>query len=235
MFDRKRAQVWIPTAVVMRAGWKALLRLREAGELRSGGVLLPTSVLAFGSGGILLIDRPKTRRVLGRHQCALLRDKWSLRWLGWLVDGVPPDLFVLPGGLPALSSCMATLVRALGLGELNVSPGSLRAGGATARLQKNLDILRLLHEGRWRNPSSLAHYLQETISWLVMQAVPRKRWDIVEVLEALWPLFSKPPQRHWSAFFTRHRQYVAKARVVKKALASRGYDFSGVFADSDSD
>ena len=85
VFDAKHAGSGIPTAVLMQAGWHAPLRPQGAGDLRRGGVVLPTSVMAFGWAGIPLVDQPKTRVILGtylRTSLGCLED-WTDCVEGW--------------------------------------------------------------------------------------------------------------------------------------------------------
>ena len=46
----ERAHIWLPVAVMMRAGFKALLRSSEIGNIRGGLILLPFGPLRVGQG-----------------------------------------------------------------------------------------------------------------------------------------------------------------------------------------
>jgi hypothetical protein len=87
--DPERASTWIPLGVALRLGYKGLLRPGEIGSLMFKDVRLPGTPLGLRHSAVLLLRRPKTRRVLGRHQIVHITDKWCVRWLRWLSKGSP--------------------------------------------------------------------------------------------------------------------------------------------------
>ena len=46
--DPSRASLWLPAAILMRAGYLGVLRPREVGDLRVGRVMLPRGSLGVG-------------------------------------------------------------------------------------------------------------------------------------------------------------------------------------------
>ena len=64
-------------------------------------------------------------------------------------------------GAAAFSSLLRTALRGLGLGELKLTPGSLRAGGATALLEAGVAPSTIRFCGCWASERSMSAYLQE--------------------------------------------------------------------------
>ena len=120
----------------MRLGYKGILRAGEAGGLRSGRVNLPRGPLGVGHAAIIVIDSPKTARDLGRQQFSMVYERWVIAWLAWLLEGLPTDLLLLPGGLATLRWAMGYIGTMIGISALSLTPASLRAGGATEHVQK---------------------------------------------------------------------------------------------------
>ena len=138
----------MPCGVLLRAGFKALLRPSEVGNLRAGSVLLPRGALGLQSSCVPLVDAPKNKRVLGRMHFAMLSDLEAVRWLSWLADGVPSCLLLLPGGLSRLRACFPELGHWTGVEELHLVPASLRSGGATEFMKKVGNLPLLCHKCR---------------------------------------------------------------------------------------
>jgi len=220
--DRRRAQMWIPLAIMMKTGFEDLMRPREVGELRVGDCLLPRSVLGLRRSAVLLVRRPKTRRLLGRMQHVLLRDKWAIAWLSWVLADAPDDLLVLPGGARALGEGMKLIGEILHVAHLGLRGGALRSGGATAFLEERENVPLLRVRGRWLSERSLEHYLQECMCVLVMQRITPEAETLIETVAGFWRTFSRPPALPWKDFFTRDVQIQAQIGVIQRALRAKG-------------
>ena len=220
--DHVRAHLRVPLAVLLRVGFKAFLRPPAVGNLRRTSILLPRRGLGPRRSCVLLIESPGTRRVFGRPQFAMLRDGWALRWLAWIVSDIDLPRMLLPGGLQAVTSLMRELGEELHVAHLGLRPCSLRSGAGTELLEKDANIPGILHLGRWRCLAPLERYLQETVAFLVAQAISGQAANEVARYAALFEVFGRPPKRHWSKFFTRsHRPTSAIARA-KTGLRKEG-------------
>ena len=82
-----------------------------------------------------------------------------------ILDSVPSSAKIWPSSPGVLGRrlqlALRQVIRRPGLYTL----GSLRSGGATALFRRwNEDLPRLLWRGRWREPRTLGHYVQELVA-----------------------------------------------------------------------
>ena len=122
----------------------------------------------------------------------------------------------------SLRWAMDTLGQLLGVGDLSLTPASVRAGGATQHIQRHQNVPLLMHIGRWLNVRSLENYLQEAVASIALQAVSDEVAARMEKLANLWPIFRSAPKRRWYRFFSRKRQFDASSAHFRGLLRSAG-------------
>ena len=152
----------------------------------------------------------------------MVYDRWVIGWLAWLLEGLPADLLLLPGGLATLRWVMGYIGTMIGTAALSLTPASLRAGGATQHVQTHQNVPLLMHICRWRNVRSLEHYLQEAVAYLAMQTVSASVTRRIEQLANLWSVFDAPPRKRWYRFFSRVTQFDASSSHLKRLLRELG-------------
>ena len=150
--DFQPAYLLIPGAVLLRVGYFGLLRPRELLAIRAKHV-------SFGEDGqqsiaIIAIMKPKTRKLFGKTQFAIIYEPGTVAWLKWLVDDMHPDARLWPSTRFAFNKLFYNLLQRLGLSRLHITPGCLWAG-------------RLQFMSRGMQGGSLGACMQEAMSMLV--------------------------------------------------------------------
>ena len=106
-----------------------------------------------------------------RRQFVVVEDPYVAAWLDWMSAGLSADELkdrIFPKGYPAFYNLFQKMMKILGIERLGLSPGSLRAGGATHHYLLYQDVPRLRRRGRWRQEGTLEHYVQEAVYALQM-------------------------------------------------------------------
>ena len=203
----KAARDWLSFGVGLLASFDALLRPGEFALLGAGKVFLPTSRLyRHVSRGLLTIVNGKNRRVFGRIQIAMCDSALTLCWLEWLTTGMAPQARLLPGGTSAFRRLFNLTLEALGLRGLNLTPASLRAGGATSRFAKGMDLSHLKWWGRWASLHTLEHSVQEAAASMVILDLEMSLLQRLATVCACGAVFETPPRRPWQSYFSRASQ-----------------------------
>ena len=107
-----------------------------------------------------------------RHQFVVIEDPYVAAWLDWMAAGLTADELrtkIYPKGYSHFYNLFQKFLKQLGLQDAHLSPGSLRAGGATHHYLLYQDVPRLRRRGRWRQESTLEHYVQEAVYALQLQ------------------------------------------------------------------
>ena len=207
---------WYCFAVLIRLGFAGLLRPIELMKLRAEDVRLPQSDWEPRVVVLRLVE-PKNKSCLGRYQFTTIDEPELVSWLGWLVAGLPPDAHIWPGSQALFTKHWKRIITLLGIGRLGLTPGSLRPGGATAHFLLHKSIAALRIAGRWRAESSLEHYIQLTMAHLCLCQLSSSEHEYASELSQLTlPQWSAPPNRPWTAVFSRARQWQALARIASK-------------------
>ena len=97
-----------------------------------------------------------------------------------------------------------------GLDHLGLTPGSLRAGGATFYMTTGYDLGRLRFMGRWRSDHTMQAYIQEAVAarvWIRLDADTKQL--IVATLRESESFMHRPPAVQWTSVFSRGRQWKA--------------------------
>ena len=88
--------------------------------------------------------------------------------------------------------------------DIPLTPGSLRAGGATFFFLQMQNALQLKELGRWKTDSSLQIYIQEAVATLVWSQLPRNLestlLSIIMESEFAW---NQAPKAPWIKLFQR--------------------------------
>lgn len=154
-------ELWLSFAALLLVGFFGLLRPGELLALLVSDVSLPNSLSLGAPFAVLRIQKAKNARQMGLQQFAEVRHPDAINWLSWLVEKRHAPRDRLWKGNPTKFRVMfRRLTKQLQIESLQLSPASLRAGGATWMLDERVEVSRIRFSGRWANLRSLEHYLQ---------------------------------------------------------------------------
>jgi hypothetical protein len=195
---------WMAASVLLEVGFFSLLRPGEMFALTRQLVSLPGQLLgnaaAFAVVGII---GPKNKKQLGKYQFSVCRSANATAWLTWFCDGLLPCERLWPGTAKDFRKRFKLLLKYLGLEDLNFSPASLRAGGATYLFMHGVDPSRLKFYGRWASERTLAHYLQESVTFQLAHNASARAQRLVALALEVGADFLAPPAQPLSSLFPR--------------------------------
>ena len=195
---------WMVHSILLECGFFALLRPGELYALRRDLVSLPGQLLGNAVAfAVVGIECPKNRRQLGRFQFATVRSENSSSWLSWICQGLVPGERLWTSTGTDFRKRFKTLLWYLGLDTQNFVPASLRAGGATYLFMHGVDPPRLKFYGRWASERSLAHYLQESITYQLANSTSIRAQRLVALALREGHCMLTPPSLPPSALFQR--------------------------------
>ena len=196
--DQGRALLWLAWVTSLLAGFWGLLRPKELFGLHRSCVRLPGRFRVSNQNlAVFTVLEPKNRAFMGRVQVRLVRDPVCVRWLEWWWKDMLPEQPIWPATRRTWVGMLNIALRFIGLENVNLTPGSLRAGGATFLLEQGVAVSNIRFAGGWASDHSLAAYLQEaeaaaTLPDLSARTARRLAW-LVEELTFLASPPSAPP------------------------------------------
>ena len=134
---------------------------------------------------------------MGRRQFVVAYDAKLIEWITWIIDSLGTNDVLLTGGRPALIRIWSQALDLLGIPASLFTPGSLRTGDATEHFLTHANLARLQYLGRWRNPNTLEHYLQEAVSALTDISLPQTATARVEAARHTFASIPGPPPAPW--------------------------------------
>ena len=176
-------------ATVLLVCFHCLLRPDEVLNMTWGDVAsVSADFLAWYPAvwGLVGVRKPKMRKApQSRHQFVVIEDPYVAGWLDWMTAGLTADelkMKVFPRGYPVFYNLFQKFMKILGVQSLELSPGSLRAGGATHHYLMFQDVPRLRRRGRWRQEATLEHYVQEAVYALQLRQLDSSTMDRLQKL-----------------------------------------------------
>ena len=228
--DQACARLLFPFAILLRLGFYGLLRPGEICRMKVGDISVPP-VSSGDSSVVVAIADPKTKRFMGRAQFSQAQDGCTVRWLRWLLEGLPPGVKVWPSTLQSFRTMFRAVLEKARL-TLPLTPGSLRAGGATHLVTSGMEIARIRFLGRWKSDTGLAAYIQEAVARLVWHQLSCGDQDRIRAGLAAWSasLF-RAPNLPWTSFFSRRRQWrsMTARSTSRRRKPLTGWSRSGGF------
>ena len=160
-FEPSLAPFWFGFAGVLRFAFFGLLRPKELYTLRIADVLVPRpGTHSLLKCAVATIREPKNRAAGGRLQVRMVRDELAVAWLSWVIAGRPLSDLVWPWGAGAFQRALRKLLKFTKLHTLGITPGSIRAGGATSLLEQGTSVANIMFAGGWSAEGTLRSYLQ---------------------------------------------------------------------------
>jgi hypothetical protein len=167
VWDRSHVRDWLGFGIGMITMFWGLLRPGELYRLSTRLVQTVAATAYAPARALLVVERAKNQRTMGKSQIAIVSHVVVFRWLSWLTASMQPRELLIRGGSQKFRRLMEQCLERLSL-PLNVfTPASFRAGGATALFISGTEVARLRLIGRWRSTASLDHYIQEAASTMV--------------------------------------------------------------------
>jgi hypothetical protein len=211
-FRRSLSPLVLILAVLLRVGFFGLLRPGEIFKLQKKDVRIGQTS-ARSPVATLILRSPKNKASMGANQFVIIHDPGSVLWLGWLLDGLDPEVFLWPSTGLKFRGLLGELLEVAGLGHLRLSPGCLRPGGATWLFTENIDIQRLQFMGRWKSLSSLTSYIQEAMACLVwLELSSRMQAHISAAISCTSRVWDSPPVAPRSSLFDAPRGWRLPSR-----------------------
>ena len=146
---------------------------------------------------------------MGRAQFAIIRDSACVLFIKWLLPSTYPHQRLWLGSNHKFKSMLKQCLRGLGVADLKITLGSLRAGGTTHLFVSGVSIGRIRYQGRWASEQSLNVYVQEAMASLVWGTLSQEQnVFFAKLLADGEPFWLTPPPVHWSRFFSRDSQWL---------------------------
>ena len=183
------ALIWLAFDTLLRPGEMLGLRPRHLNFGRKLGLGPPVLVLT--------IENPKNKRFMGRRQFVVAYDVRLIEWVMWILDSLERNDVLLMGGRAAIVRIWCQALDLLGIPASMFTLGSLRTGGATEHFLVHANFARLQYLGRWRNPHTLEHYLQEAVSALSDISLPQTTTAGIDAARGIFTSIPGPPPSPW--------------------------------------
>ena len=155
---------WKRFAAIIIIGFEGICRPGEPLAACRSDLLLPKDLIAEDPTAVYLrIRNPKgRRRGLGREQHTKFTGMVFADFLQHVYGRDPGDSKLYPGSAGTFRRRWDSVLQALGIPRsLELTPASLRPGGAVKAYREDIEMNKLLWRMRLRNLDTLQHYLQE--------------------------------------------------------------------------
>ena len=165
--------LWHVFATLLMVGFFGMLRPGEIFNLRPGDINLANSLSLCSGFAVLRIARPKNAHQMGAQQCVERRHPDAMNWLAWLKNrGHSQESAGWPSNPTKFRNLFSRVCQSLNISQLRLSPGSLRAGGATWLIDEGFEVSRVRFMGRWAHLRSLEHYIQVARAQQIALSIP---------------------------------------------------------------
>lgn len=153
-------------------GFFGLLRPGELMKLTREDIEIPNRMSLGLPWVTVRIRRPKNFRQLGHAQFAVVKQPDVCNWITWMYYQAKPGQPLWPHSTTAFRTMFKQVCSRLLKNAHPFTPASLRAGGATFMFDHSMDVGRLRLAGRWANPQSLEHYIQQAKAQQLVLQIP---------------------------------------------------------------
>jgi hypothetical protein len=200
-------------------------------DLRLEILSFPSAVaLVHAAFAVCAVNAPKNKRFMGRRQFAIIRSSNATQWLAWISEGLPAAMRIWPFTPTLFRSIFKEAASKLGFMHWNLQVSGLRSGGATHFHVEGTEVSRLKFWGRWASERSLAHYLQEAISALLVLNCPvNVSSNIAAALKDGSCFLNVPDSPWWEHFVRPHMQYIRTIRQKRSSSRALPTDWRALY------
>ena len=166
-------------------------RIGEVLRTRRGHLVLPRDILEKRAGvAYLRLDSSKTSfRSGSRIQHLKITDEIVVKLLEKTYYSVPPEVLLYDGTPGIYRRRWDWLLRQLSVsGDLHLSPGGLRGGGAVAAYRRGVGITEIMWLMRLQQVTTLQSYLQEVAAATALTAMTQTSRSLIRSLNKLYPM-----------------------------------------------
>ena len=185
--------------------WAAITLYTFSAISRVGEVLTPSDILFEQEVIYLQVSRPKTRNRGPKVQYSSADWKPCVQLVSVVWDTLLPDEPLFPGSPAAFRFRWDALLRHLNVSaSFQLTPASLRSGGAVAAHRRQVSINDLMWKMRITHQKTLTHYLQEVAASSILPQLAANVRSNIMLLKELMPCLcqTRGPQRTTASVVT---------------------------------
>lgn len=167
---------WYRFAGIMILAFRGLCRPGEPLAAKRVDLLLARDLVVEDPTVVYLrIQNPKSRRRgIGAVQHTKIVDADSAKFLDWVFHALPSDSPLYPGSASAFRRRWDKILQFLKVPlKLQLTPASMRAGGAIAEYRSNQDLSLIMWRMRLKQIGTLQHYIQEVGTASIFVELPQ--------------------------------------------------------------
>lgn len=167
---------WYRFAGIMILAFRGLCRPGEPLAAKRVDLLLARDLVVEDPTVVYLrIQNPKgRRRGIGAVQHTKIVDADSAKFLDWVFHALPSDSPLYPGSASAFRRRWDKILQFLKVPlKLQLTPASMRAGGAIAEYRSNQDLSLIMWRMRLKQIGTLQHYIQEVGAASIFVELPQ--------------------------------------------------------------
>ena len=181
---------WPEFAVTILFCFYGICRIGEILKASRTELLTDDDLLSDDGVLYLRILAPKTRNRGARVQYSTVSEPDAVRLTKKVWEKLHPNHKLVGFSASAFRRRWDAIFEKLGIEKKhNISPGSLRGGGAVWAHKKGVPIQDLLWKMRLQHVRTLAFYLQETTAASVLPSLPKTCRDSIQCLQRLLPFY----------------------------------------------
>lgn len=167
-----------------------ITRIGEILKAHRGELLTDNDLLTDDGVIYIRVRAPKTRNRGARVQYSTVSEPDAVRLAKKVWERLEPHRKLVGFSAGTFRRRWNPIFELLGIEKKhNISPGSLRGGGAVWAHKKGLHIQDLLWKMRLQHARTLAFYLQETTAASVLPSLPKTCRDSIQCLQGLLPFY----------------------------------------------
>ena len=181
-------------------GWPRFglsLLLGFLGLLRTGEILsiMKKQVSILGGGSLLVIALPNSKgaKRKGRPEYVRIHDTEVIRAVALLLGSLSPDERLFPGGFRQFSQLLEATAKAIGIAHPNLTPYTLRRGGATWHFSTFLSYDATQEHGRWHHRTTAKIYIDQATAEMSEVAIPADKQKVLECAIRVLPALLRDP------------------------------------------
>ncbi len=174
---------WYRFSGIMVLAFRGLCRPGEPLAAKRSDLLLARDLVVEDPAVVYLkIQNPKgRRRGIGTVQHTKIVDADSAKFLDWVFHALPRDSSLFPGSAGSFRRRWDKILQFLQVPQsFQITPASLRSGGAIAEYRSNQDLSLIMWRMRIKHMGTLQHYIQEVGAASIFVELPQNSRERVQ-------------------------------------------------------